>query len=78
MPIKIHFSRLLGEKKVRANAVSKATGITGHALSAMYKETLKGIRFDSLEKLCEFFNCTVSDILEYIPKTKKANKTRYK
>lgn len=68
MPIKIHFSRLLGEHKVRAAEVSRRTGIDKNTLSSLYREDAKGIRFSTLEKLCKFFHCKINNLIEYVPK----------
>ena len=74
MTIKFHLSKLLGEKRIRAAEVSRKTGITKHALSALYNENVKGIRFDTLNRLCKLLNCQISDLLEYIPDNKKLSK----
>jgi len=74
MPIKVHLSKLLGERKLRASEVARKTGINKNTLSSLYNESISGIRFDTLEKLCKFLNCSIGDLIEYIPK-KKDNKT---
>ena len=67
MPIKIHLGKLLGERKLRASTVAKETGINKNTLSALYNEAVAGIRFETIEKLCEYLNCSVSDLIEYVP-----------
>jgi putative transcriptional regulator len=47
--------------------LSRQTGITKKALSALYHEKSKGIQFDTLENICQALDCSVSDILEYVP-----------
>jgi len=71
MPIKIHLGKLLGERKMRAAEVARKTGINPNTLSSLYNEEVSGIKFETLEKLCKFLNCSVSDILEFVPYTKK-------
>jgi putative transcriptional regulator len=66
MPIKIHLSKLLGERKLRASDVAKKTGINKNTLSALYNENVSGIKFDTLEKLCKFLDCKVGDLVEYV------------
>jgi len=49
------------------------TGISVNALSKMGKSSgtgAKQITYEVLEKLCEALDCTVSDIIEYIPEDK--------
>ena len=67
MMIKCHFSRLAGEKKAKVQDVANATGIHRNTLTKLYRETTGGIDFETIEKLCNFFNCRVGDLLEYIP-----------
>jgi DNA-binding Xre family transcriptional regulator len=43
--------------------VSLATGIGQKTLSALETGSTKGIEFNTLAKLCDFFHCTPSDIL---------------
>ncbi|MDD4202364.1 MAG: helix-turn-helix transcriptional regulator [Candidatus Omnitrophica bacterium] len=65
MPIKVHLSKLLGERKLRASEVAKQTGINKNTLSALYNEKVSGIKFDTLEKLCKFLECEVGDLVEF-------------
>jgi len=44
-------------------AVSKATGIGQKTLSALETGASKGIEFNTLLKLCTFFNCGPSELL---------------
>jgi len=72
MPIKVHLGRLLGERKLRASEVARKTGINKNTLSSLYNEKISGIRFDTLERLCRFPDCSVNDLIEYIPDKKQA------
>jgi putative transcriptional regulator len=65
--IRIHLGRLLGERKLKMSQLSQQTGISKNALSDLYYEKTKGIQFDTLEKICAALNCTVADLLEYVP-----------
>ena len=67
MSIRIHLGRLLGERRLRASEVARKTGINKNTLSSMYNEKISGIRFDTLERLCKFLNCSIGDLIEYIP-----------
>ena len=68
MPIKINLSKLLGERKLRASEVARQTGINKNTLSSLYNENVSGIKFDTLENLCKFLNCSVGDLIEYLSK----------
>ena len=67
MSIKIHLGRLLGERRLRASEVARKTGINKNTLSSLYNEKVSGIRFDTLERLCKFLNCSIGELIEYIP-----------
>ncbi|MSP12826.1 MAG: XRE family transcriptional regulator [Chloroflexi bacterium] len=64
MTIKIHLSRLLGERRMTVAELSRHTGISKNALGQLYHETSQGIRFDTLDKICTVLNCSVAEILE--------------
>ena len=49
--------------RISQKTVSEATGIGQKTLSALETGASKGIEFNTLLKLCVFFNCTPSDIL---------------
>ncbi len=63
--IKCHLSRLLGEKRLRAAEVYRDTGINKGTLSRMYNEKIIRVDLLVLDKLCEYLECSVSDILEF-------------
>ncbi len=67
MAIKIHLGRLLGERKMKMAELSRKTGISKNALSNLYYEEVKAIRFDTLEKICNALGCTVGELIEYQP-----------
>mgnify|MGYP001615521214 FL=1 len=71
MAIRIHLGRVLGDRKLRAAAVSRKTGIATATLSALYNEAVSGIKFETLDKLCQELGCTVADLLEYVPGRKR-------
>ncbi len=65
MAIKIHLGRLLGERKMKMSELSRKTGISKNALSDLYYEKVKAIRFDTLEKICKALGSTVGELIEY-------------
>jgi putative transcriptional regulator len=55
---------LMGEKKIRSiNQLSKETGITRPTLTRIYNETSNQLDFATLEKLCDFFECNLDELL---------------
>lgn len=65
--IKIHLSRILGERKMSQRDLAKKTGIRPNTISAMYHETIKRLDIDILDKICEVLDIQVSDLIEYVP-----------
>jgi len=58
---------LLWEHRKRAEEVKAATGISAATLSNIRNGKNTNISTRTLNKLCKFFECQVSDIMEYIP-----------
>ena len=56
--VKIHLSRLLGEKRWTQKDLADATGIPR-------------LNVDHIDKICEALDCTITDLLEYIPNERK-------
>jgi len=68
--IKCHLSRLLGERKLKISDLSRDTGINRGTATRLYHETAERVDIDAINVLCRYFNCSVSEIFEYIPDSK--------
>jgi len=69
--IKIHLSRLLGEKRWTQADLARKTGIRPSTISEMYNELIERVNLDFLDRICDVLDCDVSDILEHIPSRRK-------
>ena len=69
--IKIKLSDLLGKNKMTQKALSEITNIRPATVSKMYYEEVKRIDIKHLNNICKAFNCEISELLEYIPDSKK-------
>ena len=49
-------------------ALATLTGIRPTTISKMYYEETKRIEIDQIDKICEVLHCSVSDLLEYLPR----------
>ena len=67
MPIVVRLDVMLALRKVRSKDLAAAIGITEANLSLLKSGKVKGVRFDTLEKICEILSCQPGDILEYRP-----------
>lgn len=64
--IRCHLGRLMGEKKANIVDVARATDLNRSTVGALYHETAVRVELEALDRLCKFFNCKVSDLLEYV------------
>ena len=64
--IKVHLSKLLGERKMKISDLANDTGLHRNGLSKLYNENTDGIKFETLETICIALNCEIADLLEII------------
>ncbi|MEO1552737.1 MAG: helix-turn-helix transcriptional regulator [Pseudomonadota bacterium] len=55
---------MLARRKRRAKDLAAEIGMTEANLSLLKSGKVKGVRFDTLAKLCEALDCTPGDLLE--------------
>ena len=67
MPIVIKLDVVLAERKVRSKELAEYIGITEANLSLLKQGKVKGVRFDTLERICEYLDCQPGDILRFVP-----------
>jgi putative transcriptional regulator len=60
------FAQLCAKELTKTSAISSETSISRTTLTSLYYRRAKGITFDVLDKLCKYFNCSISEIIEYI------------
>lgn len=65
--IKCHLSRLMGERKLKIADLARDAGINRGTATRLYYETAERIDIEVINSLCKYFNCSVSDLLEYVP-----------
>ena len=67
MAIIVRLDVMLARRKARSKDLAAHVGITEANLSLLKSGRVKGIRFETLDKICEFLDCQPGDILEYEP-----------
>ncbi|MFO1435254.1 MAG: helix-turn-helix transcriptional regulator [Gammaproteobacteria bacterium] len=67
MPIIVNLDVMLARRKMRSRELAARVGITEANLSLLKSGKVKGVRFDTLEKICEYLRCQPGDLLEYRP-----------
>jgi putative transcriptional regulator len=54
---------MLAHRKARSKDLAAYVGITEANLSLLKQGKVKGVRFDTLLKICEFLDCQPGDLL---------------
>ena len=67
MSIITNLDVMLAKRKMTLTQLSKAIGITLTNLSLLKTGNVKGLRYNTLEKICIVLDCQPGDILEYRP-----------
>jgi putative transcriptional regulator len=58
----------MGEEKLRIADLARETGLNRNTITRLYHETATRVDLDTIETLCEFFDCGVGELFEYVPK----------
>jgi putative transcriptional regulator len=65
MAIVINLDVVLAQRKMRSKELASAIGITEANLSLLKSGKVRGVRFETLAKICDVLDCQPGDILEY-------------
>ncbi|WP_116365799.1 helix-turn-helix domain-containing protein [Parahaliea mediterranea] len=65
MPIIVRLDVQLSLKKMKSKELARRIGISEQNLSLLKSGKVKGVRFETLEKICAELDCQPGDILEY-------------
>lgn len=77
MPITIHLDAMLAKRKISLTELSKAVGLSLTNLSMLKNGNIRGVRFETLEKICIVLNCQPGDLIKYESHTdEKIDKNR--
>jgi putative transcriptional regulator len=63
MPILVKLGVMMAERNVKSKDLAAHIGITEANLSLLKQGKVKGVRFETLEKICEYLDCEPGDIL---------------
>ena len=67
MPIVVNLDVMLARRKMRSKELAERIGLTEQNVSLLKSGKVKGVRFDTLERICAVLACQPGDILEYRP-----------
>ena len=67
MPIVVQLDIMLARRKVKSKDLAEHVGITEANMSLLKQGKVKGVRFDTLEKICAYLQCQPGDLLVFAP-----------
>ena len=65
MAIIVRLDVMLAKRKMKSKDLAERIGITEQNLSLLKSGKVRGVRFETLNKICEALNCTPGELLEY-------------
>lgn len=65
MPIIVRLDVQLAKRKMKSKDLAERVGITQQNLSLLKSGKVRGVRFETLAKICETLECQPGDILEF-------------
>jgi putative transcriptional regulator len=65
MSIIVNLDVMLAKRKMRSKELAERIGITEQNVSLLKSGKVRGVRFDTLNRICEVLDCQPGDILEY-------------
>lgn len=68
MAIRSKLSILMGVKRYNIQDVYEKTGLARSTIASLYHDKTQRIDYDTLDKLCKLFECSIGDIIEYYEK----------
>jgi putative transcriptional regulator len=66
MAIVVTLDIMLATRKAKSRDLAEYVGITEANVSLLKQGKVKGVRFDTLERICEFLQCQPGDILKCV------------
>ena len=67
MAIKINLNVMMARREISAGELAERIGITEQNVSLLKSGKVKGVRFDTLARICAVLDCQPGDILEFRP-----------
>lgn len=67
MPIVVQLDVMLARRKMRSRELAERIGITEQNLSLLKSGKVRGVRFDTLARICAVLQCQPGDLLAWQP-----------
>jgi putative transcriptional regulator len=65
MPIVVHLDVMLARRKMRSRELAERVGISEVNISLLKSGKVRGVRFETLERICAVLQCQPGDLLEW-------------
>ena len=66
MAIIIRLDKMMADRKMSLNELAERIGMTNVNLSNLKNSKMKGIRFETMNAICETLECQPGDLFEYL------------
>ena len=66
MPIVMRLDRIMAEKKISSMELAARIGTSTVNLSNIKNGHIRGVRFSTLEAMCQVLNCKPGDLIDYL------------
>lgn len=67
MPIVVRLDLVLARRKMRSRELAERVGITEQNISLLKSGKVRGVRFETLARICEVLDCQPGDLLSWEP-----------
>ncbi len=71
MSIIIRLDRVMVDRKISVNALAEKIDMSNVNLSNLKTGKMKGVRFETMNALCEVLQCQPGDLFEYVSDDEK-------
>ena len=65
MAVEVHLEEILKKRNLTSKELAKLIGITEANLSILRSGKAKGVRFETINKICFYLDCQIGDILKF-------------
>ena len=67
MPIIVELDVMLARRKMRSKELAQRIGLTEQQVSQLTSGKVRGMRFETLSRICVVLDCQPGDLLRYEP-----------
>ena len=72
--IKIHLSKLLGERRISQIELARRTGIRPATINEIYWEFAERVSLEHIDIICKMLGCKIEDFMEVVYEDHDNNK----